>query len=281
MATVKSNGIGTALEASGVFLAFMANAAQFTPVPYVQQLLSLAVSILNIIQRVQDNKTGFHQLAKDAGEIVWTVVESRVISVHMKNGLDRLILLLTDIENFALGYASRNALLRMLTSKSDMAKIGDYRTKMRQALDVFGLKIQISMHENIAQMLEERQEQMKLPPPFSTPPLTNVVDPSTPPSSTLSGDSTPPSRLVDPLQPSISHHSSPPPSQAVVANFTNSIGNVATNITNSIGFVNCSVGNSITVNGGDYNEYNSYQHVGDARWLGAYRPVVPLHSTSM
>ncbi|KAJ7114005.1 hypothetical protein C8R44DRAFT_796082 [Mycena epipterygia] len=267
MATVKSR-IGTVLEASGVFLAFMANAAQLASVPYVQQLLSLAVSILNIIQRVQDNKTGFHQSAKDAGEIVWTVLESRIISVHMKDGLDRLIFLLMDIENFALGYASRNALLRML-SKSDMTKIGDYRTKMRQALDVFG-------------MLEERQGQMKLPPPFSTPLLTNSVDPSTPPSSTaMSGDSAPPSRPVDPLQPSVSHRSSPPPSQAVVANFTNSIGNVATNITNSVGFVNCSVGNSITVNGGDYNEYNSYQHVGDARWLGAYRPVVPLHSTSI
>ncbi|KAJ7147711.1 hypothetical protein C8R43DRAFT_1129624 [Mycena crocata] len=270
------NALGTALEAAGNCLAFAASVAQFTPVPYTQQLISLAVAILSTIQRAKDNKAGFQQLARDTGDIVRAVVEARVLSFHMKKSLEDLVVLLTEIKNFAVEHLSRGTIHRVLASLNDASKIRDYRAQIRQALDVFGLKTQISSHENILQILEELQDrrtELPLPPP----PLIDspgLVDPAT-----ISISVTAPllPDAVDDVaaQPATMSSSPPatppaalPPVPQVVLN--DSFGN----------FLNCSIAGPVTLTtlNGDYTAQNSYQYSGGTRLRGlrAYQPALSV-----
>ncbi|KAJ7203535.1 hypothetical protein GGX14DRAFT_569982 [Mycena pura] len=154
----------TVFSAASPCLTLSASVAQLAPFPYLQQLLSLAVSILYMIQTAKDNKEGFQQLAHDAGELVYAVIKSQVQSCDMEKNLSRLVSLLSDIEKFALGHISRKAIYRVFTSSSDASKINFYRTQIQQALNEFGLKSQIRAHEDraeIKEMLEGMEVQLR------------------------------------------------------------------------------------------------------------------------
>ncbi|KAJ7792305.1 hypothetical protein B0H14DRAFT_2624052 [Mycena olivaceomarginata] len=150
-----STVLGTALEATGACLSVMATVAQISPVPYTQEVISLAESILSAIQRVRSNKAGFQLLAKDIRGLIRAVKESHVQSSAMKRRLKKLVSLLTEIKEFALEYTSHNVFHRIMTSSTDSSKMQDYRAQIRQALDVFEFRTQIDIHENTVKILNE------------------------------------------------------------------------------------------------------------------------------
>ncbi|KAJ7832776.1 hypothetical protein B0H14DRAFT_3142818 [Mycena olivaceomarginata] len=133
----------------------MATVAQISPVPYTQEVISLAESILSAIQRVRSNKAGFQLLAKDIRGLIRAVKESHVQSSAMKRRLKKLVSLLTEIKEFALEYTSHNVFHRIMTSSTDSSKMQDYRAQIRQALDVFEFRTQIDIHENTVKILNE------------------------------------------------------------------------------------------------------------------------------
>ncbi|KAJ7498201.1 hypothetical protein B0H11DRAFT_2226335 [Mycena galericulata] len=263
--------LATALGTTATALTFMANVAQFAPIPYAQQLISLAVSILDIAQRVQDNKAAFKQLANDTGEIVCailSVVESRGPSPFLKPHLDGLVSLLEGIKDFASDHVSRHAVVRMFMNMADQKKIQDFRAQMSQALVVFGLKTQINVHENIVEILDElhkgRTEALQSAPSAgSDSPLSpGTVDTST--KSTPSPSSPPPAFNSPPPQIA----AEPPPAQPFVTNFNNCMGNI----------VGSTIGGTVTVMtvNGDYTAQNSYQYGGMARDFRAQKSTTSI-----
>ncbi|KAJ7467766.1 hypothetical protein B0H11DRAFT_2239182 [Mycena galericulata] len=280
--------LATALGTTATALTFMANVAQFAPIPYAQQLISLAVSILDIAQRVQDNKAAFKQLANDTGEIVCailSVVESRGPSPFLKPHLDGLVSyeppskfcarrvthfvsLLEGIKDLASDHVSRHAVVRMFMNMADQKKIQDFRAQMSQALVVFGLKTQINVHENIVEILNElhkgRTEALQSAPSAgSDNPLSpGTVDTST--KSTPSPSSPPPTFNTSPPQIA----ADPPPAQTFVTNFNNSMGNV----------VGSTIGGTVTVMtvNGDYTAQNLYQYGGMARNFRAQKSTTSI-----
>ncbi|KAJ6471887.1 hypothetical protein C8R45DRAFT_936552 [Mycena sanguinolenta] len=218
--------MGNALEATGVCLSVMAAVTQIAPIPYAQEVISLAGAILTTVQRVRSNKIGFQQLAKDIRDLVRAVVDSRVESSAMKKRLKNLVSLLTEIKNFALEHTSHGVLHRIASNSADSSKIQDYRGKIRQALDVFALKAQIDIHENTVQILKELQGTRARSPPADSPAKSPELGSSTESTSVSRGP-------------------------AVVTN----------NVNTTLGkFVNCKIGGTVTMTtiNGDYTSATMY-----------------------
>ncbi|KAJ6462384.1 hypothetical protein C8R47DRAFT_1327205 [Mycena vitilis] len=148
---------GAALEATGTFLSIMSTAAQFAPVPYTGAVISLAESILTMVQRVRSNKVGFQQLATDIQGLVGVIRKSRVQSSDMKKDLRGLFSLLTDIKDFVEKHSSHNLFHRMVNTGADASTLQDYRDKIQSTLSLFMLKTQINIHENIDRILKNQE----------------------------------------------------------------------------------------------------------------------------
>jgi len=144
--------LASGLQATGTCLSALSH---FVPVPYAQQLISLAVAILDKIDQAHSNKECFQQLAEDI-RALRAVVESgaHVRSLHMKKDLVVLVSDLADIAKFVHKSTNHNAILRVLTSSADEAKVRKYRFKIQQAITMFELKVQIRIHEDIAEIRE-------------------------------------------------------------------------------------------------------------------------------
>ncbi|KAJ6580745.1 hypothetical protein B0H19DRAFT_1060474 [Mycena capillaripes] len=153
-----SNAVGIALEATRAGLSMMATVVPIAPIPYAQQVISLGESILAMVQRVRSNKTDFQQLAKDIRDLVRAAEGSRAQSSHMKENLGNLISLLEEIKDFVLDHTSHNLLHRIISSSMDASKVQEYREQIRQALDLFELKTQISTHENTERILKALED---------------------------------------------------------------------------------------------------------------------------
>ncbi|KAF8071474.1 hypothetical protein FPV67DRAFT_1666967 [Lyophyllum atratum] len=162
----RSKAVGLVLDTSDVVLSVLKDAARVAPIPYLQQSSALALGI-----GMRNNKDAFLRLANDACELVYAILctptgESPT-PVYLDN-LRGLTETLADIQQFAKKEASRTTILRMIKHKADLDAIKEYREKLRQSLDVFGLKSNISIHENllrIEQMIAEmnhRQGQEEL-----------------------------------------------------------------------------------------------------------------------
>ncbi|KAJ7230320.1 hypothetical protein GGX14DRAFT_582804 [Mycena pura] len=134
--------LASGLQAAGTCIGALGALAHFAPVPYAQQLISLAVSILDKIDQAQSNKECFQQLAKDIGALVIAVVDSgaHVHSLLMQKNLDDLVSDLTDIEKFVDKSTNHNAIRRIFTSSVDAKKVEEYRSKIQQAVTVFGVR---------------------------------------------------------------------------------------------------------------------------------------------
>jgi len=61
--------------------------------------------------------------------------KSRTHLDHLKE----LVVVLSEIEKFAENEASRNKVIRIIKYKADLDTIQEYREKLRQSLDIFGV----------------------------------------------------------------------------------------------------------------------------------------------
>jgi len=160
-----------AFDISSTVLATLTTASQFAPLPFLQEASFLALQILTTVRGAKDNKQAFKSLANDACELVSAIVcvyndmekDGHKPSLGLKKRVDELINLLKAINQFSQKHVSKGTMYRMVRLQSDNGKILQYRGRLRQALDVFGLQSSISIHENVVQILKELRE--REPPP--------------------------------------------------------------------------------------------------------------------
>jgi len=155
-----------AFDISATVLATLATAAQCTPLPFLQEASYLALAILNTVRGAKDNKEGFKSLANDACELVSAIVcvyndmekDGQKASLGLKKHVEDLIGLLKAINLFSQKHIAKGTFQRMVMLQTENNKIQQYRARLRQALDVFGLQSSISIHETVVQILKELRE---------------------------------------------------------------------------------------------------------------------------
>jgi len=168
----RAGAMGAVFDISSTVLATLTAASQFAPLPFLQEASFLALAILNTVQGAKDNKEAFKSLANDACELVSAIVcvyndmekDGHKPSLGLKKRVEDLINLLKGINQFSLKHISKGSVYRMVRLSSENQKIQQYRGRLRQALDVFGLQSSISIHENVVQILKELRER-ELPKP--------------------------------------------------------------------------------------------------------------------
>ncbi|KAJ7287286.1 hypothetical protein C8J57DRAFT_581429 [Mycena rebaudengoi] len=165
-ASGSNSAVDAAFDISTTVFATLTTAAQFAPVPFLQEVSALALTILNTVRAARDNKASFEMLANDACELVSAIVcvyndlvkDGQTPSLGLKKHVEDLIILLKAISEFARKHASHGTVQRMVRRTSDYSRIQEYRGRLRQALDVFGLQSSISIHETVYQILKELRE---------------------------------------------------------------------------------------------------------------------------
>ncbi|KAJ6491791.1 hypothetical protein C8R47DRAFT_440315 [Mycena vitilis] len=179
--------IDATFDISATVLATLTTAAEFAPLPFLQQASIFALAILNTVRGAKDNKESFKALANDACELVSAIVcvyndmqkDGQTPSLGLKKHVEELVTLLKGINQFAQKHVARSTFQRIVRLQTETAKIQQYRGRLRQALDVFGLRSSISIHETVVQILQElreREPQAKdgetgsASPPLSPPP---------------------------------------------------------------------------------------------------------------
>ncbi|KAJ3745140.1 hypothetical protein DFH05DRAFT_1419659 [Lentinula detonsa] len=163
-----------ALLFSGHALTIFATAAQFTPVPYLATLASITSSICNTIQSAQDNKDSLKQLASTVVSLSSTVAdtyhrlhpnpategqESESFSKDptLNQHVEKFIDMLKEIEHFVKSHISRKFFQRVVSSRSDLNVIQDYRDHLKKALDEFMLQSNITLRETVFKMASQQE----------------------------------------------------------------------------------------------------------------------------
>ncbi|KAF8995813.1 hypothetical protein BDQ17DRAFT_1330306 [Cyathus striatus] len=159
----KRSIVDMGLEISSLVLTTLQDAAQFAPVPYLQDAASLALSILNMVA------TGLPSSSKRRLRTRMRSRQSREGSAG-KGGIDeesdlmrnvrQLIDTLTSIDNFTRKEAKRNVVSRFLLHQSDLDKIDEYRRRLQKSLDIFGLQSNISISDNLSRVVKQQNEIM-------------------------------------------------------------------------------------------------------------------------
>ncbi|RDB15467.1 hypothetical protein Hypma_004270 [Hypsizygus marmoreus] len=149
-----------ALHTSEVILSTLRDAARLTPLPFLRDAATLAVGIINAAQGARANKDALQRLANDAGALVCAIFfkksnesDRTSSSRTLEANLEALVSTLKSIQKFAEKGASRPFLSRAMLHKHDLGQIQEYREHLRQALDVFGLRSTIELHENVARII--------------------------------------------------------------------------------------------------------------------------------
>jgi len=158
--------INAAFDISTTVLATLTTAAQFAPLPFLQQASILALAILTTVRGAKDNKESFKALANDACELVSAIIcvyndmekDGLKPSLNLKQRVDELVSLLQHINQWSQKHVAKSMVARIVALTSDHNKIQQYRSKLRQALDVFGLQSSITIHETVVQILTELRE---------------------------------------------------------------------------------------------------------------------------
>ncbi|KAJ7654641.1 hypothetical protein DFH06DRAFT_1329903 [Mycena polygramma] len=231
---------GAALQAASASLSLMSTVAQFAPVPYTAPVISLAESILTMVQRVRGNKVGFQQLGKDIQRLVRVMQKSRLHSSEMKKDLRQLFSLLTEIKNFVEEHSSHNLFHRIVNNGTDASALQDYRDQIERAQSLFMFKTQINIHENTVRILEfqEKRPDARFKPSDSGPMGCDV--------DAASSETSPPSAVIPPLLSGLS-----PGAVVPTAGFISTSSRLHAAVGN---FVNCRIGGTVSVTAinGDY-----------------------------
>ncbi|KAF7351037.1 hypothetical protein MSAN_01666000 [Mycena sanguinolenta] len=111
-----------AFDISQTVLTTLTAAAQFAPVPFLQEASFLALAILTTIRGAKDNKEGFKSLANDACELVSAIVcvyndmekDGLKPSLGLKKHVEDLISLLKTINQFAQKHVQKGTFQRMV-----------------------------------------------------------------------------------------------------------------------------------------------------------------------
>ncbi|ESK84411.1 hypothetical protein Moror_11068 [Moniliophthora roreri MCA 2997] len=167
--------LNTASEISITALLTLKCASFAGQIPFIGIACTLAVEILRAAQAAKNNKDAFKRLAKDSCSLVLHIkmvcqelssvndmkdsgIEGRqILSPMLLKHLEELEETLTEIRDFAKQRASRGFWKRYFANTSDLGRIQEYRERLRQALDIFGIQSQITVCETVARMASQQR----------------------------------------------------------------------------------------------------------------------------
>ncbi|KIL59398.1 hypothetical protein M378DRAFT_27014 [Amanita muscaria Koide BX008] len=154
-----SQKIDITLDVSVGVLTTLKYVAKISPVAFLSNAASIALSIVDVVQKMRSNKHGFKELANDSCEIVCDIInaykdisQSGDVPIDLLNHLGQLVNVLRSINEFARKGASRNFLAALLRFNADARRVQDYQRKLYQALQIFGLQSDIIVRNTIAQL---------------------------------------------------------------------------------------------------------------------------------
>ncbi|KAK1236021.1 hypothetical protein PQX77_000735 [Marasmius sp. AFHP31] len=131
---------------------------------YAGMAAAIALEIVNAAQGAKDNKVSFKTLALDAGTLVLNIAEvckefeaEKEISPLLRRHLDTLEETLKQIRDYAKKRGDKAYWKRYISSRSDLDRIKEFRERLNQAVDLFGVQSHITVRESIARMAT-RQE---------------------------------------------------------------------------------------------------------------------------
>ncbi|KAJ3872382.1 hypothetical protein F5051DRAFT_456619 [Lentinula edodes] len=167
------------LDASGLALSALPNAAQYASTPYLRNLASISSSILNAIKGAKANKDSLKQLASTITSLSDTVAgtyhrlhpplhtensvsdaESKLFSSDpmLNQQVEDLLSTLREIEDVVQRQVSRTLIRRVISSRSDSNIVQDYKDRLNQVLEKFTLRSNM-IHEPLHR-LESKQEEL-------------------------------------------------------------------------------------------------------------------------
>ncbi|EEB93121.1 hypothetical protein MPER_08269 [Moniliophthora perniciosa FA553] len=178
--------LSMAVDISMTVLATLKEASLSAPVPYVGIACALALEIAVAAQGAKDNKDAFQRLASDTCSLVvqikavcddlspakekWKQEKGGMDGMDQKGSHDQChampmlapnaakhLKTLTEIRDFAKHRSTRGYWKRFFAGKSDLGKIQEFRERVWQALDVFGIQSHITVRETMDR-IAHRQE---------------------------------------------------------------------------------------------------------------------------
>ncbi|KAF9522356.1 hypothetical protein CPB83DRAFT_840547 [Crepidotus variabilis] len=160
-----SDWFDTTVNGANIILSALRDASALAPVPYLQQAAGSTLTIIQTIQTVKDNKADLQQLAEDAGKVITAIYSAYLQSDDkeewpgkpLEEGLKELVSTLQNIQTITDARSRRRLPGRFINSLTDVKKVQEYRMKLNQALQVFGVSAQLQSYE-ILRKLEKRSE---------------------------------------------------------------------------------------------------------------------------
>ncbi|KAF8199333.1 hypothetical protein K438DRAFT_2114052 [Mycena galopus ATCC 62051] len=125
------------------------------------------LAILSTVKNTKGNKEAFRELAKDACELVYAVVDKDSSdgkrSPQFEQQVKHLVFLrvLQSIEEFSKNRASKSIVRRIVMVPLDAEKIKKYRAELNHSLRVFDIQSHVSIRENVEEILKRIQEDQK------------------------------------------------------------------------------------------------------------------------
>lgn len=127
----------------------------------------MALTILEIIQNVRQNKDEFRRLANDACEITYAAAlmcneyekRRQPISETTKKDLEELVRKLKTIEQYANESIQRKWYWKLARNKSDQGTIAAYRQDLNSSVSLFGFQSHLTIREAVAK-LEQQSEKI-------------------------------------------------------------------------------------------------------------------------
>ncbi|KAL0960419.1 hypothetical protein HGRIS_005462 [Hohenbuehelia grisea] len=152
-----------ALNASDLVLSALESATSVTEVPFISDTAELALSIVDTVQAVRDNKDAWKRLGCQVAELVAAIHAKAGIGVSgflddLQYTKQSFLTTLTSIQEVADKRRKRGVLKRIVASKSDVVVIERYKSQLRIALDIFGVGSFIANSERIAQIMDLQRE---------------------------------------------------------------------------------------------------------------------------
>jgi len=155
-----------------LILSLVKEAAEFAPVPFLKQAAGTTLRIVNTVQAVKENKADFQRLAEDAMRVIseiWKAYQKSENKVgwpgtHLQDAVADIVATLENILVFVEAQIERNRAVRVIWSIADGQKIKEYREKLNQAMNQFGVTSHLGIHETLNQikkMMGEQQENIE------------------------------------------------------------------------------------------------------------------------
>ncbi|KJA22223.1 hypothetical protein HYPSUDRAFT_54966 [Hypholoma sublateritium FD-334 SS-4] len=157
------------IRGGSVALGLVKEASNYAPVPGLQQAASAVLQIVQTIQQAKDNKAAWRILADEATALIAVVWSSYQKSSSKENwppdglrtDIQNLVVTMAAIDEFATQKVKRSGLKRLVSSSSDLAKINEYRSKLRSSVERFEVSSHLKMNSALDDLMRNTLDIIK------------------------------------------------------------------------------------------------------------------------